>query len=326
MKRLIASALLCAPAHAFAQAQPLVTIGGDRGVELGVILDVAAGSRRLLVLDKNAPHIRVLDESGRLLQTTGRRGSGPGEFSVPFTVSFDSSTKSALVVDPANARVTEYALVDTLRLTRTMPTSVVNLRDVCVVRGRLFGISGSRTHLLDELEVREERLVPRRALGKPQSSHPLVAHPLVAGRTSEGPLLCDDAGFIWVASRFLGEIQRINIDGDTQQTVLVRDFHPIRLQAGNGGSLTFSMPEDGWYEQITSLVPTPTGVRVVLTRFDRKESITGYQFVDLTSDLKTQSPRVPAQWRETGAVTRGTVCVVNDPVPTVAIFAGTRCP
>ena len=324
--RCLIAVLLCAPIHAFAQAQPVVTIGGDRGVELGVILDVAVGSGRVLVLDKNAPHIRVFDETGRLLQTTGRRGSGPGEFVVPFTVSYDSSTKSAFVTDPANARVTEYVLEDTLRLTRTIPTSVVNLRDVCVVKGRFFGISSSRTQLLDELEVRDGRLVSRRGVGKPQSTHPLASHPMVVGRTSDGPLLCDDSGFIWAASKVLGVIHRVSIDGDNQQTLPIQGFHPIRLQPGNGGSLVFSMPEEGWYEQISALLPTPTGVRVVLSRLNREEAIDGFQFVDVTSDLKTQGPRVSARWREIGATARGAVCAVNDPVPTVAIFAGPRCP
>ena len=175
LKRLIVSALLLVPTDAIAQAQPLVTIGGDGSAgELGEILDVVVASRRLLVLDKHAPHVRVFDETGRLRQTTGRSGSGPGEFRVPVAISIDSAKHAVFVVDIANARVTEYTLEDTLRLANTIPTSVVNLRDVCVLRGRFFGISSSKTHLLDELEMREGRLVQRRSLGKPQSSHPLA--------------------------------------------------------------------------------------------------------------------------------------------------------
>ena len=280
----------------------------------------------MVVLDKNAPHIRLFDENGRLLQTTGRSGAGPGEFAFPFTVTFDSSARSVLVADPANARVTEYTLDDTLRLTRTIPTSVVNLRDICMVKGRFFGISSSKTHLLDELEVRDGRLVSRRGVGKPQAPHPLATHPMVVGRTSDGPLLCDDSGFIWTSSRVLGVIHRVSIDGDAQQTLQLQDFQPIRLQPGNGGSLVFSIPEEGWYEQISSLHRTSTGVRVVPSRFNRAESITGFQSVDVTSDVKAQGPRVAARWREIGATTRGTVCAVNDPVPTVAIFSSARCP
>jgi hypothetical protein len=309
-----------------AQAQPLVTIGGERGIELGVILDAVAISGRLVILDRNAPHLRLLSESGQLLQTTGRRGSGPGEFAVPWTLSLDSAAKVVFVVDPANARITEYALDDTLRLTRTIPTNVVNLRDLCVLRGRYFGNSGSRTQLLDELEVREGRLVSRRPLGKPQSGHPLAVHPLVVGRSSEGPLLCDGSGSIWVASRYLGEVHRVNLDGETQETVAVREFHGIRLTAGSAASLTFSTPDDGWYEEISGLLPLKSGVRVVLTQFSRGGSVRGYQFADVSLDLKSQTPRRAANWQEMTATGRGAVCVVNDPVPTLTVFSGTRCP
>jgi len=325
MKQLIFVTLLCAPMGAMAQSQALITIGGDRGIELGEIRDVGAWSRRLVILDKNAPHLRVVDETGRLRQTTGRSGSGPGEFAVPVALSFDSATNSVFVVDQANARVTEYVLDDTLRLSKTIPTSVVNLRDLCVLRGRYFGNSGSRTQLLDELELSEGRLVPRRPLGKPQSGHPLAAHPLVVGRSSEGPLLCDGSGFIWVASRYLGEVHRVSLDGGTQETVVVRDFHGIQLTAGSGGSLTFSAP-DGWYEEVSALLPLRAGVRVVVTRSTRDGSVSGYQFVDVASDLQSQTPRIAANWIETAATSRGVVCVSNDPIPTVSVFSGTRCP
>jgi hypothetical protein len=326
MKRLLVAVLVCAPVLVMAQAQPLVTIGGDRGIELGVILDVTVFAGHLVILDKNAPHLRLLSETGQLVQTTGRSGSGPGEFAVPWALFLDSSAKAVFVVDPANARITEYALDDTLRLTRTISTSVVNLRDVCVLRGRYFGNSGSRTQLLDELELRDGRLVPRRPLGKPQSGHPLASHPMVVGRTSEGPLLCDGSGFIWVASRYLGEIHRVSSDGAIQETVAVRDFPGIRLTAGSGGSLVFSAPDDGWYEEISGLVPQGRGVRVVLTRFTRDGSVRGYQFVDVATDLTSQTARHAANWREIAATNRGVVCVVNDPLPTLAVFSGTMCP
>lgn len=49
------------------------------------------------------------------------------------------------------ATLFEYAVSDSLTLARSLGTDVVNLRDVCFVSGRVFGISASRTHLLDEL-------------------------------------------------------------------------------------------------------------------------------------------------------------------------------
>ena len=312
--------------YAFAQQQPIVTAGGERGsLELGSILDVVALSSRLLILDKTAPHLRLLDERGELRQTLGRRGSGPGEFLVPSAVSFDSVTNSVLVVDRANARITEYDVGDTLSLSRTLPTSVVNLFDVCVVQGRFFGISGSNTTLLDELAIEDGRLVAKRGLGKPRSAHPLAAHPMVASRSARGPLHCDRSGIVWVASETLGDIHRVNVDTGDQQTVAVKDFHPLHIQPAAGGGLTYSAP-DGWYESISSLVASAAGIRVVIGRRNRDGSIRDFQFLDVTADLDVQRPRIASRWSEMTRSARGTVCVANDPVPTVSIFAGGQCP
>jgi hypothetical protein len=326
MKPLLLSALLFAPSLTRAQGPPVLTIGGDRGIELGVILDAVATSGRFVILDKNAPHLRVVSETGQLLQTTGRSGSGPGEFRVPWALAMDSAANTLFVLDPANARITEYVLDDTLRLARTLPTSVINLRDLCSINGRYYGNSGSNTQLLDELEVRGGRMVSRRPLGEPRSAHPSAAHPLVAKRSSEGPLLCDSAGAVWVASRYLGELHRVNPVTETQETLALTSFHGIRMTPSGANSLTFSAPDDGRYEEVSGLVALASGVRVILTQFDREGSIRGYQFLDVASDLKSQSTRRPASWREMGATMRGVVCVANDPVPTLSVFEGARCP
>src|SRR5688572_22442337 len=90
-------ALHVAVASSAAQRQPVVTVGGERSaIELGTILDAVALPNRLLILDKNAPHLRLVDESGQLRQTLGRRGSGPGEYSVPSAVAFDSASSRVL--------------------------------------------------------------------------------------------------------------------------------------------------------------------------------------------------------------------------------------
>jgi hypothetical protein len=129
-----------------------------------------------------------------------------------------------------------------------------------------------------------------------------------------------------MTSRVLGEIHRIAIESEAQQSQIIRDFHPIRLQPGNSGGLTMSLPESGWYEQVSSLLPTPAGVRVVLSRFIRGDSLAGYHTVDIASDLQTQTQRYRAQWRQVGLAARGAIGIVNDPAPTLAIFSGRGCP
>jgi hypothetical protein len=230
------------------------------------------------------------------------------------------------VVDPANARLTEYVVSDTLILARTVATDVVNLRDVCFLRGRMFGISGSLTHLLDELALSGGRLTSHRQLGIPQTNHPLAAHPLLKWRASDGPLYCDGTtGTIWVASRLLGEVHVVSAETGDQETVPINTFHPIRLEAGASGALTMSAPSDGFYEGLTSLVPSRSGVGVVIGRYGKDDEITAYQLVEMSAK-GDQGSRIAQLWQQVGVLNQGVVCTVNNPYPTVALFRGERCP
>ena len=59
----------------------LVVIGGGNGVRVGRIVDaVRTESGAIAVADGDAQVVRVYDQSGRLLRTLGRRGTGAGEF------------------------------------------------------------------------------------------------------------------------------------------------------------------------------------------------------------------------------------------------------
>ena len=310
------------------QSQPLMTVGGERsvGAEFGEILDVAILPRQFVVLDKNVPHLRLISRDGRLLQTIGRSGSGPGEFVAPFSVTYAPTTGTLYVVDPANSRVVEYTVGDTLRLTRNLSTSIVNLRDVCVLGTRMFGISQNPTHLLDELVVADGRLESIRTLGRPQTKHPLGTHPMVIGRASGGSIECDEiSGSVWVASRWLGELHRVSLEDGSQTLVSITGFHPIRLTAGSGSSLTFSTPPEGFYEEVASVLVNGPSLRVNLVRRNRDGETSGFQFTDANA-RGLQTPLVPASWQHVGVSESNAVCVRNDPYPTLAVFSGSRCP
>lgn len=310
-----------------AQTPSEITIGGERGLgaEFGEIRDVAILPGHIVVLDKNAPHIRVFDLTGRLLQTTGRSGAGPGEFAFPFSVAYDAAKKLVYVVDPANSRVVEYGVVgDTLRLARSLTTSVTNLRDICIMQNRKFGISSSRSHLVDELAISDGRLVSVRTLGKPESKHPLGQHQLVIFRASDGPLLCDEAGIVWVSSRILGEVHRIELANGMQTMIPIERFQPMRLEAGGGARLTMSTPESGYYNEIVSLIPDASTIGVVV---GRRSGDAMSEFEIVTPSVSgSQEVRVRSSWQQVGTVSGNVVCVVNDPYPTVSLFRGTRCP
>lgn len=145
----LASALLFLASTATSQ-EPRILIGGeeDRGAILGRVVQVIALPQGLAILERSAPHLRYFDAQGRLRQTLGRSGAGPGEFRAPFSLSFDHTTGQLSVVDPQNARVTLYAVGDTLALRTTHQVDVPMIRAVCARGPRVVAIAGMDTYAL----------------------------------------------------------------------------------------------------------------------------------------------------------------------------------
>ena len=68
-----------------------------------VALSYDADTAELLVVDVSAHNIKVLDPTGRILRTIGRRGSGPGEFNFPCDIADDGQV--LWIADTGNHRV-----------------------------------------------------------------------------------------------------------------------------------------------------------------------------------------------------------------------------
>lgn len=82
--------------------EPLGSFGGDvLQRPTGVARDPASG--HVFVVDSGAHDIKVFDAGGRLLETLGRRGSGPGEFNGPTHIALWG--ERLYVTDTLNARV-----------------------------------------------------------------------------------------------------------------------------------------------------------------------------------------------------------------------------
>jgi len=75
--------------------------------EFGVITALAFGDDRLLVADRDEPHIRVFDLEGRLLTVVAPDGDGPGELRMPMGVASDRTGMNA--VDMRQSRVVHLA-------------------------------------------------------------------------------------------------------------------------------------------------------------------------------------------------------------------------
>ena len=77
----------------------------DDESSFGRISDVAWDGRgRLLVADDFGPHLKVFESDGSYVQTVGREGEGPGEFSAPSKIVVDASD-SVYVWDSGQSRI-----------------------------------------------------------------------------------------------------------------------------------------------------------------------------------------------------------------------------
>lgn len=89
-----------------AQGEPRGVVGrGQLQRPTGVARDGRTGW--LYVADTVAHDIKVFDDSGRLLRTLGRRGTGPGEFNFPSHLAF--ALGELYVTDTLNSRIQVFA-------------------------------------------------------------------------------------------------------------------------------------------------------------------------------------------------------------------------
>jgi len=64
---------------------------------------------RIYVLDTKEAHVKVFDKNGEYIKTVGRKGQGPGEMSLPFSICITSQNE-IVVQDLNNRRIMFYSL------------------------------------------------------------------------------------------------------------------------------------------------------------------------------------------------------------------------
>jgi hypothetical protein len=323
--------LLAASASAHAQAPaPVVLIGGeaDQGgpLEHPWALTVLPGL--IVVLERGAPFLKLFGTDGRLRQQTVRAGSGPGEFREPHAMAFDPVTRRLVVFDPPNGRADYFILDDTLRY-ETSRRTTVNPLDACFLGGKLYALELIEGRIIHELAGRGAELSITRSLGAPRSSHPLAAHEMFQGTLAQGPMLCDEAGNrIVAASRGAGTIQVVSLGSEPQRTVQPPGFIPLNYSA-TATSLTMGFPPGGESDLVAGIRPDADGFRIIAGRANREHRGLGeyayYREFVVTATGVRPNPAV-THWAEIGMDGRRVVCYQGSPYPTVAIFAGSRCP
>ncbi len=87
------------------------SIGLSEGEEpylLGEVSGIAMADGRILILDLSVPVLRMYDRNGRHFRDIGGRGSGPGEFQMPWSLAVDPATGLIFVRDEMQARINVY--------------------------------------------------------------------------------------------------------------------------------------------------------------------------------------------------------------------------
>lgn len=321
------SGLLLASKAAPAQT---VIIGGEesRGAELGNFVAVLALPEHIVVLERDAPFLRVFDLDGSLRQSVGRLGSGPGEYRAPTGLSRDPATGGVMVIDPSNARVTVYGFADSLGAPRFLKLENVGIRRLCHVGESLFGLDRNGRELLHELSIRDGHLVSLRRFGERVTRHPLGRHPLVMTRVSDGPLYCDGAsGTAFIGSRMLGEVQEIDVRTGRQRTIPVPGFSGPSLSiVDEGTTLQQEVPAKGM-DLVDNILGGPDGVLVVMGNWRRQDggppAPVSFEVAPLREASATVQP--PQTSMPVGYTEKGAVCTRMDPVPTILLMNGLRC-
>jgi hypothetical protein len=320
--------LLAIPASA--QSRPVWVIGGENAVgsELGEYRKVAVLPRHIIVLERDAPFLKVFTHQGKLLQTLGRAGSGPSEYRSPFDIAYDSAQRRLLVVDPANRRVTSYPVGDTIGPPRLLGLENVSVRGTCMLRGKLYGIVRS-AKIITEMSEQGDQFLTASDFGEPRTNHPLGGHPLVGTRASDGPLFCDNASNrLIAASRLLGEIHIIDGISRAQQTTLIPSFRRIDMTVDNT-SMTMSIPTDG-HDTLIDIVQFGDTLYGVLELVKRVEGRTmappSYRTVVIDRNGPSRTLSMPKAWRPIALLGVRALCASAETVPTIALFDAARCP
>lgn len=309
-----------------AQPAPLWRIGGvdDIGTQLGNYLYVVTTPKHVVILERDAPHLKVFDDEGRLRQTLGRKGAGPTEFIVPTGMSYDAVGRRLFVADPTNGRLSVFPVGDTLGPPALYALASPNMRGVCAAGGRLFAIMRNRPELVAEVVLRDHRVHIMSTLGVARTAHKDGDHPLVRTRATDGPLHCtSDGARVLVASKVFGEVHVVTLANRGQQTFAIPAFRGIGVSV-DGDAMVMSSPPE--YLALEHIVEWGSAPMLVATRMiEHGKEAAGYQL----SRLSTTGPSpigALIAWRPIAKGARGAICARNEPVPEIALFAGAQCP
>ena len=317
-------------ARAQERAAEPVSIGGAKssGAVLEMPRSILVARDRIIVIEKSAPFFKVFDFRGRLLQTTGRFGAGPGEYRLAAASIVDTAHSQILVFDTPLGRVTRLSLRDTLEFVSSQSLSL-QVESACFLGSRLFASVLTAEGMIHELSGVGPELRVARSFGVARANHALTGNSLFQNYLADGHLSCDEAtGRVVLASKLTGYVHQFEVRTGTQVTVPIESFQPIVFGIiGNG--LQLATPPSRSYEEVLAVRRTSTELVLDLGRTSDEHNgagdYAGYREVRLGGSAQKASARL-TRWRFVGAANRRAVCYTTRPEPEIIIAAGPTCP
>jgi hypothetical protein len=325
--------LVATPVRLTAQAPPRPTavIGGedDRGAALFDPKDIAVVHDRIVVLDSDAPYLKVFRVDGRLVQAFGTKGEGPAEFQAAYRFAVDTAAKRVYVYDRANARATVFALGDSLAPVSTLRLPS-RLEGTCVKGGRHYAMGLHDGKLVHELEQSGDELRVVRSFGIARANHPLDDVRMFQSSVGQGRLVCDHVnGTVTAVSASTGVAQVISLTSGRQQTLSLTGLVPLSFKAvaqgGRPGVMQWA--EQGYFDHVRTAWLTPRGIRLLAERVnteDRDKPTTVTEWLLTPSGALEKS--ATSRQLEIGRSGASIVCYARTPYPTIEVFRATRCP
>ncbi len=270
----------------------------------------------------------MFDLDGRLRQTTGRNGAGPGEFRLIYTAAYDARRKRLLAFDTPLGRVTQLALSDTLSFVASQALSL-QVESACFLGSRLFASAITPAGIIHELVGDGPELRVGRGMGAPSAPHPLASNRLYQNYLVAGHLFCDaSTNSLTLATSLTGFVHVLAAEDGAQRTLALEQYNSISFSAV-GNSLQLANPVNGFYDEVIGIRLLQDTRVLTVGRTDATHTGGGdyASYREVVID-RTNRQRVtpPGAWRLVEVVTDRAVCYRTEPEPEIVIVRGVRCP
>jgi len=226
-------------------------LDGDVGQVFGQITDVTVGPKgRLFVLDGRLSVVRVYDVNGRLEESIGGPGRGPGEFVGPVAVSVSGGGE--LLVADIDHTVSVFApSQDGHEFVERWPIGAAP-NDVCEIGGTVFvqvspGGVQAPIRAFDLAGSQGATFPPVYRSGKRR----------IQMEINRGKLVCVDArNLVVYASGMIGELRAYHPDGTAVWSTSFEGYRPMELRELGPNAMSARFTEAGSH---SFLALSPTG-------------------------------------------------------------------